>query len=188
MLDKFNIFFAAFGVVAVVVGLLAHILLLVIIVGLAFVVTFIVIAILDKSIKWPAWRVVIAISLVFGLLAFQYVPPKTEAFQIYMPDDFSGWTATSPPLYYYPVSDNPQTGHQYSNYTLDPGNTYDVNVRCWTSGRLTGKPHIAVDWVSIKGGSYDGLWIPFEAIADENPGLARDLPNCNSWWFRVWPF
>jgi hypothetical protein len=187
-LDKVNIFFAVFGAVAVVWGLLTHALLVIILVGLAFIGTFVIIAIYEKSIKWPAWRVIIALILVSGLLFIQYVPPRTEFFQFGYPYDWPGWDITKPPLSYFPVSDNPQTGQRYSNYELDPGISYSVNVRCWTAGHLPGAPHKTVDWVSIKGGSYDGLWIPLDAIASGSPGLARDLPNCNYWWFKIWPF
>ena len=187
-LDKVNIFFAVFGAIAVVAGLLTHALLVIILLGLAYTGTFLIIAIYEKSIKWPAWRVIIALTLVSGVVfCIQYVPPKTEPFQIDIPYDFNGWDIVKPPLFYFPVSDNPQTGQQYSNFALEPNNNYNVNALCWTTGHLPEAPHTTVDWVSIKGGSYDGLWIPFEAIAMNNPGLARDLPNCGSWWLKIWP-
>ena len=37
-----------------------------------------------------------------------------------------------------------------------------------------------ITWVSVKGGNYDGLWIPFTAFQAGSPGLANDIPNCNS--------
>jgi hypothetical protein len=185
--DTVNIFFAVFGAFAVAAGLLTHALLLITLLGLAYVGTLIIIAIRAKSIKWPAWRVIIALTLISGALLFiQYFPPKTVAFQIRIPNDFLGWDITHPPLYDFPVSDDPQTGHQYSNYTLEPGNIYDVSALCWTAGRLPDAPHTTVDWVSIKGGSYNGLWIPFQALALDSP--VHDLPNCDSWQFKVWPF
>jgi hypothetical protein len=189
VLDKANVFFAVFGVIAVVAGLLSHALLLIILIGLAFVGSLIVIAIYEKSIKWSAWRVIIALTLMSGILLFiEYVPPKTEAFQIAIPYDWLGWDITNPPLDYFPVSDDPATGHQYGNFTLYPNSNYNVNAACWTAGRLPRAPHTTVDWVSIKGGSFDGLWIPLDALGMDNPGLARDLPNCDSWWLKVWPF
>jgi hypothetical protein len=65
-LDKLNIFFAVFGAIAVVAGLLSRALAIIAFLGLAYVLTFTMIAIYEKSIKWPAWRVVIALALVVG--------------------------------------------------------------------------------------------------------------------------
>ncbi len=187
-LDKANIFFAVFGAIAVVAGLLTYALLIIVLLGLAYIATLAIIAIYEKSIKWPAWRLIIALILVSGIIFIHYVQPKTESFQINIPYDFSGWSITKPPLFSFPITNNPQTGQQYSNYSLDPNNNYDVNALCWTAGHLPGVPHETVDWVSIKGGPYDGLWIPFDAIAMGSPGLANDLPNCNYWLLQIWPF
>jgi hypothetical protein len=185
--DVFNIFFVIFGAAAVIVGLLSHVLLIAVILGITFIGTSITTALIEKSINWPAWRIIIAITLVAGVLFVYFASPKTESVRIDM-FQFSGWNIVNPPLEDFPVSDNPQTGHQYSNYELDMGGEYAVNARCWTSGQLTGYPKIEIRWVSIKGGDYDGLWIPSEAIGMNSPGLANDLPNCNSLWFKVFPF
>jgi hypothetical protein len=186
MLDKANIFFAVFGAIAIVAGLLTHALLIIILLGLAYIGTFVIIALYEKSIKWSAWWVIIALVLVSAVLFIYYIPPKTESFRIDIPYDFPGWNVTNPPLFSFPVSDNPKTGHQYSNYSLDPNSSYNVNALCWTAGHLPRVPHTTVDWVSIKSGDFEGFWIPLEAIALESP--VGDLPNCNSWWFKVWPF
>ena len=83
-IDKLNIFFAVFGVVAVVAGLLTHALLIIMLVGFAYIATFVIIALIEKSIKWSAWRVIIAIVVVAGLFAIQHLPPKVESFQVDM--------------------------------------------------------------------------------------------------------
>lgn len=186
-LDKFNIFFAVFGVIAVVAGLLSHALVVIVLFGLAYVLTFTGIAIYEKSIKWPAWRVIISLALILGLILIYNTPPRTETFSIDM-YNFTAWTFGNHSLSDFPVTANPQTGKQYSNYEIDPGQNINVNARCWISGNLAGYAHVKVLWVSIKGGDYDGLWIPYEAVAMNSPGLANDLPNCNSWWLRVFPF
>jgi energy-coupling factor transporter transmembrane protein EcfT len=186
-LDRLNIFIAVFGLIAVVVGLLSNIWLIAVISALSVVVTYVIIAIIEKSIKWPAWRVIIALALVSILFFVHDAAPKVESFQVNM-YNFSDWPVTNPPQYDFPVTDDPETGQQYSNFELDLDNEYNIDARCWAPGHLFGKKNINVGWVSVKGGSYDGLWIPLEAVAMGSPGLANDLPNCDSWWFKLWPF
>ena len=166
---------------------LSHILNLIIILGLAYILSLIVLAYREKSISWPAWRVIIALALAGGIISLYYASPKTEAVEIDMAN-FNTWPGLTPPVYDFPVSNNPQTGKQYSNYELDSGNIYHVDVSCWTPGHLPGYPKASIWWVSVKGGDYDGLWIPYEAVAMGSPGLANDLPNCNSFWFKLFPF
>jgi hypothetical protein len=185
-LDRLNIFAAVFGVIAIVVGLLSQIWLIAIIAALSVVVTFTIVAIIEKSIGWPAWRVIIALAVVLILLFIQYMPPKVTSFEINLSNFLSWSTVHGPTLDYYPITDNPQTGNQVDQ--LSSPDVVNVNVRCWTLGHLSGKLKVNVNWVSIKGGPYDGLWVPFEAINAGNPGLARDVPNCNSWWLKLWPF
>lgn len=185
--DSIGFYLSIVGGIAVVASWASHLLQLIIGLGIAYILFLIALAIHKKSIKWPAWRVIIALALVGVIIFLYYAPPKTETFTVNM-YQFSGWNIINPPLYDFPVSDNPQTGHQFSNYEFDSGSENAVNVRCWTQGHLTGHPKVSISWVSIKGGAYDGLWIPYEAIAMDGPGLAGDLPNCDSFWFKLLPF
>lgn len=187
LLDKIGLYLAIFGGIALVASSLSHVLNLIIGLGLAYILSLFVLAYRKKSISWPAWRVIIALILGGSMISLYYASPKTEAFEINM-ENFTSWNGTTPPIYDFPVSNNPQTGQEYSNYELDPGNIYNLNVRCWTSGHLPGHPKVSILWVSVKGGDYDGLWIPYEAVAMGSPGLANDLPECNSFWFKVLPF
>jgi hypothetical protein len=186
-LEKVGLYLSIFGGIALVASSLSHILNLIIGLGLAYILSLVVLAIRKKSISWPAWRVIIALVLAVGTIFLYYASPRTETFEINM-ENFTTWPGVTPPVYDFPVSNNPQTGQEYSNYELDFGNVYQVNTRCWTSGNLPGHPKASISWVSIKGGGYDGLWIPYEAIAMGSPGLANDVPNCSSFWFRVFPF
>ena len=187
LLDKVGLYLAIFGGIALVVSSLSHILDLIIGLGLAYILSLVVLAYRDKSISWPAWRVIIALVLALGVISLYYASPKTEAFEIDM-TNFTTWPGLTPPVSDFPVTNKPQTGQEYSNYELDSGNVYRVNVRCWTPGHLPGHPKDSIAWVSVKGGNYDGFWIPDEAISMGSPGLANDLPNCNSFWFKVFPF
>jgi hypothetical protein len=187
LLDKIGLYLAIFGGIALVASSLSHVLNLIIGLGLAYILSLVVLAYREKSISWPAWRVIIALVLAGGVIFLYYASPKTEAFEINM-ENFTTWPGLTPPVYDFPVSANPQTGREYSNYELDPGNIYNVNVRCWAPGHLPGHPKASISWVSVKGGDYDGFWIPYEAVAMGSPGLANSLPNCNSFWFKVFPF
>lgn len=125
------------------------------------------------------------------LISVQYAPPKVESFQVDM-SNFLDWpVAHGITLSYYPITDDPVTGRDYNGYQLSLASdqaVYDINVRCWVPGHIFGKSSVNVDWVSVKGGPYDGLWIPLAAVSTDSPGLARDLPNCSSWWLKFWPF
>jgi hypothetical protein len=188
LLEKIGLYLSIFGGIALVASSLSHALILIIFLGLAYILSLAVLAHREKSISWPAWRVIIALVLAGAMILLYYASPKTETFEINM-ENFTTWPGLAPPAVSdFPVSDNPQTGQEYGNYELDFGNVYYVNARCWTSGHLPGHPKISVSWVSVKGGDYDGLWIPYEAVAMASPGLANDLPNCNSFWFKVFPF
>jgi hypothetical protein len=186
-LEKVGLYLSILGGIVVVASSLSHVLNLIIGLGLAYILSLVVLAYRDRSISWPAWRVIIALILAGGMIFLYYASPKTEAFQINM-ENFTNWPGLTPPVYDFPVSDNPQTGREYSNYELDSGTVYDVNVRCWAPGHLPGHSKVSVSWVSVKGGDYDGLWIPYEAVAMGSPGLVGDLPECNSFWFKVFPF
>ena len=169
-------------------SLVSHVLLLITLIGVTYMVILVVIAIRDKSIGWPAWRVIIALVLAGVSVFLYYAPPRTESFTISLAN-WESWTFGKHTLSYYPVTSNPQVGDEYQQTELDPGQRYeDVNARCWTTGNIAGYPSAKINWVSIKGGNFDGLWIPYEAFNFNSPGLAGDIPNCDSWWFKVFPF
>jgi hypothetical protein len=148
----------------------------------------IVIAIRDKSIGWPAWRVIIALALAGISVFLYYMPPRTESFMINLAG-WTGWTFSTHSLSYFPVTDDAQVGDEYQQTELDPNQIYpDVHARCWSTGNIAGYPGVKITWVSIKGGNFDGLWIPYEAFNYNSAGLADDIPNCNSWWFKAFPF
>jgi hypothetical protein len=188
LLDRTSLYFSIFGGIVVVASLVSHILLLITLIGVTYIFILVVIAIRDKSIGWPAWRVIIALVLAGVSVFLYYAPPRTESFTINLAG-WQGWTFGKHSLSYFPVTANPQVGDEYQQTELDPSQIYnDVNARCWTTGNIAGYPGAKVIWVSIKGGNFDGLWVPYEAFNFGSPGLADDIPNCDSWWFKVFPF
>ena len=169
-------------------SLVSHILLLITLSGVTGLFILVVIAIRDKSIGWPAWRVIIALALAGISVFLYYAPPRTESFTINLAG-WAGWTFGKHSLSYFPVTSNAQIGNEYQQTELDPDQIYpDVHARCWTTGNIAGYPDAKISWVSIKGGNFDGLWIPYEAFNYNSAGLADDIPNCGSWWFRAFPF
>jgi hypothetical protein len=186
--ENIGLVFTILGGIALLASLVTHILLLITIGGVTTLFFLVVTAIRDKSISWPAWRVIIALVLAGVSVFLYYVPPRTESFTINLAN-WESWTFGKHTLSYYPVTSNPQVGNEYQQTELDQNQIYDgVNARCWTTGNIAGYPGAKVTWVSIKGGNFDGLWIPYEAFNFNSPGLAEDIPNCDSWWFKIFPF
>jgi hypothetical protein len=188
LLDRIGIYFSIFGGVAVLAGLISHVLLLIALLGITYTLILVAIAVRDKSIRWPAWRVIIGLVLVGTSVFLYYAPPRTESFPINMAG-FEDWTFGKYSLSYFPITADPQIGNEFHQSELDCDQfDADVNARCFTNGHIAGYPGAVISWVSVKGGAYNGLWIPLEAFAMGSPGLAADIPNCDSLWFKVFPF
>lgn len=156
--------------------------------GVTCLVTVFAMAIRDKSSGKRAWRVIIALLLAGAAVSVYYAPPRTETFTINLAG-WTGWTFGKNSLSYFPVTDDAQVGEEYQQTELDQDQIYpDLHARCWTTGNIAGYPGVKIPWVSIKGGNFDGLWIPYEAFNYNSAGLAHDIPNCDSWWFKAFPF
>lgn len=187
-LEKLGLYFSIVGGVALVASLISHVLLLSAILGISYILILIAVGVRDKSIGWPAWRVIIALVLAGACVFLYYVPPRTENFMINL-TGYQSWSLGKYTIPKYPITADPQTGNEYQNSELDFGQIYNnVNARCFTNGHIAGYPGDVVTWVSIKGGAYDGLWIPYEAFFANSPGAARDIPACDSFWFKIFPF
>ena len=188
-LEKLNLFLALVGLVSLVAALVADLMTLALVIAVTYLALQIVVAVLERNIPWPAWRIIITLVIIGAILVIPSLSPRTWDVQVDTQGVWSWHPGGSEGLNYYPVTDDPASGHEVNilDSRLDT-----FTVSCWQEGKLTTNDGSItaedVDWIKITGGRLDDLWIPYVAVNSDNPGVARKLPRCDSWRVRLWPF